>query len=111
TVPQIRLDEALLGGIVPTVRLQRAFYSPGHPSWWDYGALAVYTSHFFVPAMVGLSLWARSRPRYLRYMWAFVGMTTVGYLTYALFPAVPPWLASQRGALAPTHRLVRELWE
>jgi len=38
-------------------------------------------------------------------------MTTLGYITYALFPAVPPWLASQHGDLAPTHRLVRELWD
>ena len=111
TLPQIRVDEALSGGTVPTVRMQRAFYSPAHPRWWDYATLAVYTSHFFVPALVGLSLWVRSRPAYLRYMKGFVAMTTLGYVTYVLFPAVPPWLASQRGALAPTHRLVRELWD
>ena len=110
-LPQIRIDEALAGGTVLTVRLQRAFYSPGHPRWWDYVALAVYTSHFFVPALIALWLWVRSRPRYLRYMAGFVGMTTVGYLTYIAFPAVPPWLASERGALPPTHRLVRELWD
>jgi hypothetical protein len=111
TLPQIRVDEALFGGTVPTVRMQRALYSQAHPRWWDYAALAVYMSHFFVPPLVGLMLWVRSRPRYLRYMKAFVGLTTLGYLTYVAFPAVPPWLASQRGALAPTHRLVRELWE
>lgn len=111
TLPQIRVDEALFGGTVPTIRLQRAFYSQAHPGWWDDTALAVYMSHFFVPVLVGLTLWVRSRPRYLRFMWAFVGMTTAGYLTYVAFPAVPPWLASQRGALAPTHRLVRELWD
>ncbi len=111
TLPQIRLDEALCGGTVPTIRLQRAFYSPGHPHGWDYAALAVYTSHFFVPALIALALWLRSRPSYLRYMIGFVGMTTAGYLTYVLFPAVPPWLASQHGALAPTHRLVREVWD
>ena len=111
TLPQIRVDEALSGGIVPTVLMQRAFYSQAHPQWWDYAALAVYMSHFFLPAAVGLALWVRSRPRYLGYMKALVGVTTLGYLTYVVFPAVPPWLASQRGALPPTHRLVRELWE
>jgi membrane-associated phospholipid phosphatase len=111
TLPQIRVDEALSGGIVPSVRMQRAFYSQAHPQWWDYATLAVYTSHFFVPILVGLSLWVRSRPLYLRFMMGLVGLTTLGYVTYVLFPAVPPWLASQRGALAPTHRLVRELWE
>lgn len=111
TLPQIRLDEWLSGGTVPTVRLQRAFYTPGHPHAWDYVALAVYTSHFFVPALIALALWLRSRPSYLRYMVGFVGMTTAGYLTYIAFPAVPPWLASQHGALAPTHRIVREVWD
>jgi hypothetical protein len=61
--------------------------------------------------VTGLVLWVRSRATYLRFMTWFVGLTTVGYITYVLFPAVPPWLASQRGALAPTHRLVRELWD
>jgi len=111
TLPQIRVDEALFGGTVPTVSMQRAFYSQAHPRWWDYVTLAVYTSHFFVPPLIALFLWVRSRPRYLRFMTGFVGMITLGYVTYVLFPAVSLWFASQRGALAPTHRLVRELWE
>ncbi len=41
----------------------------------------------------------------------FVVTTTLGYITYFLFPAVPPWLASQRGELVATHRIVRELWD
>jgi len=56
-------------------------------------------------------LWIRSRERYLRFMAWFVALTSIGYVTYALYPAVPPWLASQRGALEPTHRLVREVWD
>ena len=111
TLPQIRVDEMLFGGSVPAVFLQRIAYSASHPGWWDCAALAVYTSHFFFPILVGLWLWVRSRPRYLLYVKSVVGLTTLGYLTYIVFPAVPPWLASQRGALAPTHRLVRELWE
>ncbi len=111
TLPQIHAEEALLGAPVPTVRLQQALYSAAHPHWWDFVALAVYTSHFFVPVLIGLGLWIRGRARYLRFMTGFVGMTTLGYITYVLFPAVPPWLASQHGDLAPTHRLVRELWD
>jgi hypothetical protein len=111
TLPQIHADEALFGTPIPTVRLQRAWYSVAHPHWWDFTALAVYTSHFFVPVLIALWLWIQSRRRYLRFMTWFVGMTTLGYITYVLFPAVPPWLASQHGDLAPTHRLVRELWD
>jgi hypothetical protein len=111
TMPQIRVDEALFGVPIPTVRLQRALYSEARPRWWDFLTLAVYMSHFFVTVIIALVLWFRSRPRYLRLMAWFTGMTTLGYVVYALYPAVPPWLASQRGDLAPTHRIVRELWD
>ncbi len=111
TWPQIRFDEWLFGGVVPTIALQRAFYSSAHPAWWDYAALVIYTSHFAVPILVGLGLWFRSRPRYFRYAAHVVVLTTLGYATYVIFPAVPPWLASQNGDLATTHRIVRELWD
>jgi hypothetical protein len=111
TLPQIHVEQALFGATIPTVRMQRAFYSEGHPHWWDFATLAVYNSHFFVPVLIALTLWFRSRPRYLKFLVWFGGMTTLGYLTYVLFPAVPPWMASQNGDLAPTHRLVRELWD
>jgi hypothetical protein len=42
-------------------------------------------SHFFVAVIIALALWFRSRPRYLRFMTAFVGMTTLGYITYVLY--------------------------
>lgn len=111
TTPQIRFDEALFGGTVPTVWLQGHSYVGGSPHWWDVIALAVYTTHFFLVFVIALVLWRRSRPHYLRFMTWLVGMTTLGYITYALFPAVPPWLASQHGDLAPTHRIVRDVWE
>lgn len=110
TWTQIRFDEALFGTPIPAVAMQRAFYFPGHPHWWDFAALAVYTSHFIAVTVIALVLWTRSRARYLRFMTWFVGLTTIGFVTYVLYPAVPPWLASQHGALAPTHRIVRELW-
>lgn len=111
TWPQIRADAALFGSPIPTLRWQHAFYASGHPRWWDFATLAVYSSHFFVSVLIGLWLWPRARHRYLRFMVGFVALTTAGYVTYVLFPAVPPWLASQHGDLAPTHRLVRELWD
>ena len=111
TLAQIHVDQALFGATVPTVRMQQALYSPTHPHWWDFTALAVYTSHFVALVLIALVLWMRSRDRYLRFMVWFVGLTTLGFITYILYPAVPPWLASRHGDLAPTHRVVRELWD
>jgi hypothetical protein len=111
TWTQIRVDEALFGTPIPAVALQRAYYFTTHPHWWDFAALAVYTHHFIAVTVIAMVLWARSRAQYLRFMTWFVGLTTLGFVTYVLYPAVPPWLASQRGDLAQTHRIVRELWD
>src|SRR5262249_17533749 len=94
-----------------TVRVQAALYAPDRPRWWDFAMLAVYMSHFFVAVAIALALWVRSRARYFRFMAWFVVTTTLGYITYVLFPAVPPWLASHRGELVGTQRIVRELWD
>jgi len=111
TLPQIHVEQALFGAVIPTIRMQRALYEQVHPHWWDFAALAVYTSHFIALVVIALVLWSRSRARYLRFMTWFVGLTTFGFITYVVYPAVPPWLASLHGDLAPTHRVVREVWD
>src|SRR5947209_11279528 len=35
-LPQLRVDEWLFGGTAPTVTLQHALWTPGHPHAWDY---------------------------------------------------------------------------
>ena len=37
-------------------------------------------------------------------------MTFAGFATYLLYPAFPPWLASIRGDMPHTVRVVREVW-
>lgn len=109
-VPQLRADEILFFGQVPTVWLQRRLWSPGDPQWWDFAAWAVYLTHFVVPLGVAAALWARDHARFRRYALMMVTLTAVAFVTYLVFPAVPPWLASQMGALEPTDRIVAEMW-
>jgi membrane-associated phospholipid phosphatase len=35
-----------------------------------------------------------------------VGLTFAGYVTYVLYPAMPPWMAYQTGHLGPVTRIV-----
>jgi membrane-associated phospholipid phosphatase len=37
-------------------------------------------------------------------------LAMMGFATYALFPAAPPWMASQSGHLEPTTRTVGYVW-
>jgi hypothetical protein len=39
-----------------------------------------------------------------------VMLTFAALLTYALYPAVPPWMASQNGFLPPTAKIIDEMW-
>jgi hypothetical protein len=85
--PQLRADEILFAGTAPTVWLQDRLWDAFHLHWYDYGAWLVYVSYF-----VG----------------TYVAM--MGFTTYALFPAAPPWMASQLGALEPSTRSIGIIW-
>jgi hypothetical protein len=109
--PQINFDRWLFGGVVPTVRLQHLLYTPGHLSGWDYGVFVVYLSHFFVTLIVAAVLWKFDYSRFRRFVFFFVTLTFAAFTTYAIFPAAPPWLASQtHHALAPTYKILDAVW-
>lgn len=92
-LPQLKVDEWLFGGTTPTVRLQAHLYHPD-PSWYDIAIVPVYMSHFVVPIAVAAGLWATSYQRFARWVGAFMTLTALTLITYAAFPAVPPWLAA-----------------
>ncbi len=109
-IPQIQIDEWLFGGTAPTVSLQHALYTPGVAHLWDYAAFCVYMTHFIVPFAVAALLWRFSYDRFRRYAFLFVTLTFAALVTYAIYPAVPPWLASQNNYLSPTAKIIDEMW-
>jgi PAP2 superfamily len=109
-IPQIRIDEWLFGGTAPTVTLQHALYTPGVAHPWDYAAFAVYMTHFVVPFVCAGLLWKFAHDRFRRYTALLVGLTFAALVTYVVYPALPPWLASQTGSLPPTAKIIDEVW-
>lgn len=105
--PHLAFDE-LLPGEVPTLWLQDHLWA-GTPHWYDYVAWTVYMSHFVVPLGVAVVLWRRAYPLFRAWVARLLALTFAGYLTYVAYPAVPPWLASKDGDLAPSVRLVGEV--
>lgn len=103
--PQLRADEVLFGS-VPTVWLQERLWNPAHIDWIDYAAWSVYLTHFFATLVIAACLWLFAWPLFRRYMAMVIVLAVAGVTTYALFPAVPPWLASSDGDLPPTDRVV-----
>jgi membrane-associated phospholipid phosphatase len=108
--PQLRVDEWLFG-VVPTVWLQDHFWHGENDlRWWDYAAWAVYLTHFFATFLVAGVLWLWWHKYFRPFAVMVAVLAALGFATYVLFPAVPPWLASENGQLAPTTRLVPIVW-
>jgi hypothetical protein len=109
--PQRGFDERLFGGTAPTVSVQRAAWHPAAPQWWDYAAWVVYLSHFFVTPAIAIALSRRDEAAFRRFRTLVVTGAFAGFATYVAYPAVPPWLASIRGDIPPTDRVIRTMWE
>ena len=109
-LPQIDVDELLFNGIVPPVELQQALYDPGVLHWYDVAAWATYLTHFVAAFAIAGYLWHAARPRFLQFRAMVITLSAAAFATYALFPAVPPWMASDDGVIGPVTRVVGGVW-
>ena len=108
---QVWFDTHVVGfGVDPTVQLQRWLYRPGL-HFWDYLAWACYMTHFFTSFIIAGVLWKTNYPKFRRYVPLFVGLTFIGYITYVLYPAMPPWMASEFHHIPPTTRIIDQVWK
>jgi hypothetical protein len=108
---QVWFDTHVIGfGVDPTVQLQRWLYRPGLHVW-DYLCWACYMTHFFASFIIAGVLWKTNYRKFRRYVPLFVGLTFIGYLTYLLYPAMPPWMASEFGHIPPTTRIIDQVWK
>ncbi|MFN8037343.1 MAG: phosphatase PAP2 family protein [Acidimicrobiia bacterium] len=103
-------DHFIAFGHTPTVWLQQHFFDAQHLRWWDYVLCTVYISHFIAPIAIAGVLWVRNRVQYRRYAVRIVALSYAAFLTYVVFPAVPPWMASQQGHIAATVRTQKFVW-
>jgi membrane-associated phospholipid phosphatase len=103
-----RVDEAVFG-VLPSIWLQQRLVD-GSTHWYDAVAALVYVTHFVsIPLVTGLA-WFRMRDRFAAWLAAVLAFTLVGMAGYVLYPAAPPWLASQLGAVGSVERLSRFGW-
>ena len=110
-LPQLRADEFIGAGIAPTVRLQRWLWDGFFDiHWYDYAVWLVYVSYFLATYVVAAILWFIARDRFRRYVVMVSLVAMMGFTTYALFPAAPPWMASELGELQPTTRAISVIW-
>jgi hypothetical protein len=90
----VAAERWLFGGHIPSVVLQRALYDPPRLHWYDVAATFFWAFHFVLALGFAFLLWVRSRSLYWRFVYALLLLSTMGIITYVVFPAVPPWMAS-----------------
>lgn len=99
----INFDKFLFGS-VPTIYLQKALFD-GTIRWYDFLLSFFYISHFIVPFFVAFLFWLLDRGLFRVYMISLVLVSYLSFITYLTFPAMPPWMAAERGFLPPVARV------
>jgi membrane-associated phospholipid phosphatase len=59
-----------------------------------------------LPLLVAFYLWVKDRSHYWKFIIALLTLSFAGFITYLVFPAAPPWYASQRAGLIEVHKVV-----
>lgn len=95
-MPMIYFDKFIFGGL-PTITLQHMLFSDGTVHWYDYIASIIYMAHFILPMITGFIFWLYKKQKFQEYYYALILLSYMAFITYIIFPAVPPWMASDAG--------------
>lgn len=92
----LHLDQVLFLGRDPVVVVQHSLAHPGHIGPLDILSAVVYNAHLPEPYVFGYFLWRLNRPAYWQFAAAVLLLLVLGFVTFILFPAAPPWMAASR---------------
>ncbi len=90
----LQLDRVLFLGHDPVVLVQHSLATPGHVGPLDLLTAAAYNLHVPEPYIAGYFLWRLDRAISLQFAAAALILLVVGFASFVLFPAIPPWMAS-----------------
>lgn len=103
-VELITADKFLFFGHLPTKVLQNWWWD-GHVRWFDFMFYLVYMLHFILPFSLALLIWKTRETYYWRYVGAFIATSFAGFIGFLVYPAAPPWLASDLQIMPPITRI------
>lgn len=102
-------DRLMFFGQLPTVILQDLLWY-GQVKWYDFLFYGAYTLHFVLPFILAVLVWKKRVSQYWRLITAYIVLSFAGFFTFLVFPASPPWLASEMGLIEPITRISSEVW-
>ncbi len=98
-----------LFGVLPTSWLQARWWH-GQVQWYDFAFYVFYMLHFVFPIALAVIVWKIRDSFYWQYVANYIVLSFAGFLTYLLFPAAPPWMASDSGLIEPITRVSSSVW-
>jgi hypothetical protein len=105
----INFDLWLFGGQLPTVTLQQWLYQ-GTLHWYDYYLYFAYMMHFLVPFILATLIWKYRASRYWQFVAGLLILSYAGFITYIIFPAGPPWMASEMHLIPEITKISTAVW-
>ena len=103
------IDRLIFLGNDPGVWLQQRLLR-SDPRWYDVGGAIVYMMHFVLPVVPLAALRVRQRTEWLRYVRRFSLSLAVSVTVFIVFPAAPPWMASEKGYFPQLQRITGRGW-
>jgi membrane-associated phospholipid phosphatase len=82
----------------------------GKVVWYDVIVWGVYLTHFFATPLVAAVLWKVDRQRFRKFAVLVATLSFAGLITYALYPAAPPWMASEAHLMPQITRVIPHVW-
>lgn len=106
--PMIDADKFVFG-YLPTIKLQAVLFNGVTLHWYDYIAVVLYISHFIIPMVVMFVFWIYDRKMFKQFTSAFLVLSYLAFFTYIVFPAMPPWMASNLGYIPPLKKIMDQV--
>lgn len=102
-------DKFLFFSHLPTVLLQNILWN-GHVRFYDFIFYGAYLLHFVLPIILALVIWKYREKFYWRYVSTYLVVSFSAFLMFLAFPAAPPWMASDQGAIQHITRISTNIW-
>lgn len=99
-----QFDVLLTGGTLPTALLQQWLWH-GHVMWYDFTFYIFYMLHFVLPIGLAVAIYILRPKFYWRYALTYMTASFTAFFIYLLFPAAPPWMASDGGIIPHITRV------
>ena len=99
-------ERLLTGGSIPAVWWQNWRLDSSFQGLADWLANLLYGSHFVTPLLTALAVHRYRPSRYWLFIFHYLLLTYLGFVTYALLPTAPPWWATREGFLAGSEQVL-----